>query len=210
MKSLFIVFEGIDGSGTSTQANLLKEYFIQQNQAAIVSPEPTNGVIGKLIREAMQTELIPIQDSKKFDEQMAYLFAADRHYHIYNDVDGVLKLTQQDHCHVITTRYYFSSLAYNCNTPKEFQFVSQLNARFPQPDVVIYLDIPVQVSLNRIAERQLKEIYENQGKLSKVRNNFIKIFSEYEGNKLIIDGQDTIKNIHAQIIQYIKLELSKL
>ncbi|PSF38019.1 dTMP kinase [Aphanothece hegewaldii CCALA 016] len=204
MKSLFIVFEGIDGSGTSTQANLLKEYFITQNQSAILSPEPTTGVIGKLIREAMQSSIIPIQDKKKFDEQMAYLFAADRHYHIYNDVDGILKLTQQDHCHVITTRYYFSSLAYNCNTLEEFQFVSQLNAKFPQPDVVIYLDISVQVSLNRIAERQLKEVYENEEKLNHVRENFINIFSEYEGNKLIINGQDTIENIHQQIIQYLE------
>lgn len=206
MKSLFLVFEGIDGSGTSTQAHLLKEYFIAQNHQAILSPEPTNGVIGKLIREAMQKPIIPIQDKKKFDEQMAYLFAADRHYHLYNDVDGVLKLTRQDNCHVITTRYYFSSLAYNCNTPEEFQFVSQLNVRFTQPDVVIYLDIPVYVSLKRLAERHQREVYENEEKLSYVRDNYIKIFSEYQGNKLIINGQDTIDSIHHQIIQYLGIE----
>lgn len=204
MKPLFIVFEGIDGSGTSTQANLLKEYFITQNHQAILSPEPTKGVIGKLIREAMQKPIISIQDKEKFDEQMAYLFAADRHYHLYNDVDGILKLTQQDNYHVITTRYYFSSLAYNCNTPEEFQFVSQLNARFPQPNLVIYLDIPVKVSLNRLAERHQREVYENEEKLNHVQDNFIKIFSEYQGNKLIIDGQDTIDSIHHQIIQYLE------
>lgn len=204
MKSLFIVFEGIDGSGTSTQANLLKEYYIAQNHQAILSPEPTNGVIGKLIRQAMQIPIIPIQNKKKFDEQMAYLFAADRHSHIYNDVDGVLKLTQQDNCHVITTRYYFSSLAYNCNTPEEFEFVSQLNARFPQPDLVIYLDIPVHVSLDRLTERHQREVYENEEKLSYVRDNFINIFSNYQGNTLIIDGQNTRDSIHHQIIQYLE------
>jgi dTMP kinase len=201
MKSLFIVFEGIDGAGTSTQADLLKDYFIARNQPAIVSPEPTDGAIGKLIRAAMQNPIFPIQDREKFDEQMAYLFAADRHYHLYNDVDGILKLTQQDNCHVITTRYYFSSLAYNCNTPEEYQFVSQLNARFPQPDLVIYVDLPVGVAIERLSERQQREVYENEEKLINVRTNFIKIFSEYEGKILIIDGQDTIENIHQQIIQ---------
>ncbi|RMF27248.1 MAG: dTMP kinase, partial [Cyanobacteria bacterium J083] len=76
---LFIVLEGIDGSGTTTQAKLLKEYFSYQNQAVIISPEPSNGPIGHLIREALQGRIFFTKNSDKFDEQMAYLFAADRH-----------------------------------------------------------------------------------------------------------------------------------
>jgi dTMP kinase len=141
MKPKFIVFEGIDGSGTSTQAKLLQEYFFKRGEKAVLSPEPSEGVIGRLIREIMQTNLISIQDQNKFDRQMAYLFAADRHYHLYNDHDGVFKLIQQEQTHVITTRYYFSSLAYNCNNPEEFAFVRQLNQHFPNPDLVIYIDV---------------------------------------------------------------------
>jgi len=102
MKPKFIVFEGIDGSGTSTQAKLLQEYFLKRGEKAVLSPEPSEGVIGRLIREIMQTNLISIKDQNKFDQQMAYLFAADRHDHLYNDHDGVFKLIHQEQTHVIT------------------------------------------------------------------------------------------------------------
>ncbi|MGK7955608.1 MAG: dTMP kinase, partial [Crocosphaera sp.] len=148
MQSLFIVLEGIDKAGKTTQAELLKDYFTHQGDSAIISSEPTDGVIGKLIRKAMQTQVFMIQDKVKFDEQMAYLFAADRHYHLYNEVDGVYKLIQEDSCHVIATRYYFSSLAYNSNNQEEFNFVYGLNQRFPNPDLVIYLEIPLNVALS--------------------------------------------------------------
>ncbi|ACK69181.1 dTMP kinase [Gloeothece citriformis PCC 7424] len=203
MKKLFIVLEGIDGSGTSTQASLLQDYFINKGEKAVISPEPTSGVIGKLIREAMQKPIICLEDQQKFDQQMAYLFAADRHYHLYNDSDGVFKLIEKDQCHVITTRYYFSSLAYNCHTPEEFKFVSQLNERFPNPDLVIYIDLPVEVSLERLQERTIKDVYENREKLTQVRNNYHNIFSRYNGLILKIDGTETIIKINQNILKFV-------
>ena len=64
MKPLFIVFEGIDGSGKTTQAERLKDYLIEQGEPAVISPEPSTGLIGKLIREAMQKSVIAIQNQK--------------------------------------------------------------------------------------------------------------------------------------------------
>jgi dTMP kinase len=204
MKPLFIVFEGIDGSGTSTQAHLLKDYFIDQGCQAIVSPEPSDGPIGKLIREALQNQTIYIKNSQKFDEQMAYLFAADRHYHLYNDIDGVFKLIKHDNIHVITPRYYFSSLAYNCNNQQEFEFVSSLNQKFPNPDLVVYLDLPIEVALSRISDRSLKEIYETEEKLLKVRQNYQFIFDNYNGLMLRVDGTNTKEAIHQIIVNFIE------
>jgi dTMP kinase len=201
MPPFFIVFEGIDGSGTTTQANLLQAYFLDKGEAAVVSPEPSDGVIGRLIREAMQKDILPMQNKQQFDEQMAYLFAADRYYHLYNDRDGVFKRIHQEKTHVITTRYYFSSLAYNCNTPEEFTFVSQLNHRFPAPDLVIYLDIYPDISLQRIKNRAISEVYEKQDKLIKVRENFQTIFKDYQGNYLQIDAIEDIDTIHQKIIR---------
>jgi dTMP kinase len=203
MKPKFIVFEGIDGSGTSTQAKLLQEYFLNQGEKAVLSPEPSEGVIGRLIREIMQSNLISMEDTNKFDQQMAYLFAADRHYHLYNDYDGVFKLIQQEQTHVISTRYYFSSLAYNCNNPEEFAFVQQLNQHFPNPDLVIYIDIIPDISLERIKNRAITEVYEKQEKLIKVRNNFVDIFKQYKSECLQLDGSDTIENVHQSIINYL-------
>ncbi|MEA5510803.1 dTMP kinase [Crocosphaera sp. UHCC 0190] len=204
MKPLFIVLEGIDKAGKSTQAELLKTYLINQGNSAIISSEPTDGVIGKLIREAMQSQSISIKKQAKFDEQMAYLFAADRHYHLYNDVDGVYKLIQQDNSHVIATRYYFSSLAYNCNNQEEFDFVYGLNQRFPNPDLVIYIDIALDVALFRLYNYSYLEVYETEEKLKQVRENYHKIFQNYDGEMLKLDGQNTIESIQQEIITYLE------
>jgi dTMP kinase len=207
-KKLFIVLEGIDGSGTSTQAELLKQYFQSQGDKAVISPEPSAGPIGNLIRDTLKQRIFFTSDRELFDEQMAYLFAADRHDHLYNDIDGVFKLIERGF-QVISTRYYFSSLAYNCHTPEQFTFVSNLNNKFPNPDLVIYLDLPVDVSLSRLKERTLQEIYETQTKLNQVRSKYQHIFSEYQGVLLTIDGTDSKENIHQQIIKFIEVNLTK-
>jgi dTMP kinase len=203
MKSLFIVFEGIDGSGTSTQASLLQNYFIEIGDRATISPEPSDGPIGKLIRQALQNQTIAIRDRNKFDEQMAYLFAADRYYHLYNDIDGVFQLIKHDNSHVITPRYYFSSLAYNCNNKQEFEFVSGLNQRFPNPDLV-YIDLAIEIALERIRDRALKEVYETEEKLRQVRNNYQTIFDSYNGLLLKVDGRETKEAINQKIVRFIQ------
>ncbi len=203
MKPLFIVLEGIDKAGKSTQAELLKNYFINQQQQAIISSEPTDGPIGRLIREAMQSQIIAIKHKESFDEQMAYLFAADRHYHLYNDVDGVYKLIKEEHSHVIATRYYFSSLAYNSNTQDEFEFVSSLNQRFPNPDVVFYIDISLEVALSRLNNSSFKEVYETEAKLKQVRQNYEHIFQDYNGTMLKLDGSKARQSIHQHIVTYL-------
>lgn len=203
MKKLFIVLEGIDGSGTSTQATLLKNYFSTQGEQAIISPEPSAGPIGKLIRSAMRNPAILSQNQPHLDLQLSYLFAADRHYHLYNEKDGVFKTIEQDLCHVITPRYYFSSLAYNAYNPQEFEFIYQLNQKFPNPDLVIYIDIPLEVSLARLEERSIREVYETRENLKRVKQNYQQIFANYPGKILIVKGTESKPEIHQQIIEFI-------
>ncbi len=202
-KKLFIVFEGIDSSGKTTQAELLKKYFLELKERAVISPEPSNGIIGNLIRQALKQRIIFSKDRDLFDEQMAYLFAADRHDHLYNDIDGVFKLIKNNY-HVISTRYYFSSLAYNCDSIEQYNFIKKLNDRFPNPDLTIYIDIPIEVSLARLQERSLQEIYETKTKLTKVREQYQKIFAEYEGRAIAIDGNQDMQEIQQQIIDAVK------
>ena len=198
-KKLFIVFEGIDSSGKTTQAELLKKHFLATGQQAVISPEPSNGIIGNLIRQALKQRIVFSRDRELFDEQMAYLFAADRHDHLYNDIDGVFKLIE-DNYHVISTRYYFSSLAYNCETVEKFEFIKKLNDRFPNPDLTIYLDIPIEVSLKRLQERSTQEIYETKTKLTKVREQYEQIFTDYNGQFLSLDGIRDSSEIHLAIV----------
>jgi dTMP kinase len=230
---LFIVFEGIDGSGKTTQARELQNYFLDRGQKAVLSPEPSTGIIGSLIREfalqkklsgdvvrataslTNQDQLFFPQDSQghnrqdnlahfsyphRFDEQMAYLFAADRYYHLYNNINGVFKLID-DGCHVLTTRYYFSSLAYNSGNEAQESLVKQLNSNFPNPDLVIYLDLPVEIALDRLGERkEMKEVYETEEKLIKVSKNYTKVFDEYGGKLLKIQATKSINCISQAII----------
>ena len=170
---------------------------------AVISPEPSNGIIGNLIRQALKQRVVFSKDRDLFDRQMAYLFAADRHDHLYNDVDGVFKLIQ-DNYHVISTRYYFSSLAYNCDSVEQFDFIQKLNDRFPDPDLTIYIDIPIEVSLNRLRERSSQEIYETKAKLTKVREQYRQIFSTYKGEILAIDGTQDLQQIHQQIVERVR------
>jgi dTMP kinase len=201
-KKSFIVFEGIDCSGKSTQATLLRDYLMSRGSKAVISPEPSSGPIGNLIRETLKKRIVFTSDRQKFDEQMAYLFAADRHDHLYNERDGVFKLVE-DGFNVITTRYYFSSLAYNCNTPEQFDLTKKLNEKFPNPNLVIYLDIPIELSLARLQERSLKEVYENKDKLIAVKKNYQEIFNQYDGLLLKINGSEDTYDIHKQIVNFI-------
>lgn len=201
----FIVLEGIDGAGSTTQAELLQDYFLKNEEKVIISPEPSNGKIGKLLREFLANQnLFSHQDL--YDQQMAYLFAADRHYHLYNNLDGVKKLTSEN-THIITTRYYFSSLAYNAKTEKEFEFVSFLNKDFPPPDFLIYLDIPVDIALERILDRTTLEIYETKEKLTQVKANFDSILANYPHKYLRIDATKTKQEIHLEIVNFLSLNL---
>ena len=200
MKPLFIVIEGIDGAGKTTQAERLRSFFVDQGDRAVISSEPTDGVIGKLIRQALQAKISLYQQAATFDRQLAYLFAADRHYHLFNDHDGVYALMQRDRTHVIATRYYFSSLAYNSNNSQEYEFVFRLNQDFPNPDLVIYIDLPISVSLQRLSPYEELEIYETEHKLIQVRNNYERIFANYSGKLLRIDGKNSIDLIHTQIV----------
>ena len=202
-KKLFIVFEGIDSSGKSTQADLLKDYFLARKELAVISPEPSSGIIGNLIRQALKQRVVFSRDRNLFDRQMAYLFAADRHDHLYNDIDGVFKLIKNNY-HVISTRYYFSSLAYNCDTVEQFEFIKKLNDRFPNPDLTVYLDIPIEISLARLQERSLQEIYENKTKLTKVREQYQQIFASYNGKVIILDGTQDKCKIHQQITEFVQ------
>lgn len=203
MRKLFIVIEGIDCSGKTTQAELLKKYFITQKQQAVISSEPSNGIIGNMIRQALKQRIIFSRNRALFDQQMAYLFAADRHDHLYNDIDGVFKLIA-DNYHVISTRYYFSSLAYNCDTQDKFDFIKKLNDRFPNPDLTIYLDLPIEAAIVRLQERSLQEVYETKSKLTSVREQYQKIFAEYDGKAISIDATKGREYIHRLIVEEVE------
>ena len=196
----FIVFEGLDGSGTSTQARLLHEALLREGQQVFLTAEPTNGPVGNLIRLAMNHRLHFSDDTEVEDRQLAHLFAADRHDHLYNSVNGVLALLQRD-ATVISTRYYLSSYAYHCNSPWDVDLVRRLNADFPPPHVTFFIDCPVDVCLARIAgSRTNAEKYETENKLRLVRRHYEEAMQAFPGTIHRIDGSRPQEEIHALVL----------
>ncbi|MFW5768677.1 MAG: dTMP kinase, partial [Spirochaetota bacterium] len=120
----FIVLEGLDGSGTTTQAGLLKEKFDAAGLTGWITCEPSDGFIGKSIRKVLKKEV------SLDPRSLALLFAADRNEHLYGEKGIVDRLTRVDY--VVSDRYVFSSLAYQSGY-SGFEYVARINAPFPLP-----------------------------------------------------------------------------
>jgi len=144
-----IAIEGIDGSGKTTLLNSLGKTLTDKNIR--LGSEPTNGSIGDVIRNAVSGRgaLIP--------KTLAMLFAADRHEHIYG-VGGIQEALNSGNIY-ITDRYLFSSLAYQ-TLFVDWDWVDQLNSKYPLPGHMIYLKLPVEDALDRISTRGRRAILE--------------------------------------------------
>ena len=165
----FIVFEGIDGAGSSTQMQILKE----RPEASKIdfSAEPTECETGRFLRQILggKIELNP--------KTTAYLFAADRAEHVWGK-NGIVNSIQNGKA-VIIDRYIFSSLAYQgVSCGKELPRL--LNKDFPLPEILFFFDITPETSLARIESREISEIYENNEYLTKTRNRYLEIIDEYK------------------------------
>lgn len=196
----FIVFEGLDGSGTSTQSQLLRDVLHDMGKKVHLTCEPSNGPVGNMIRQAMQGRIIFNKKDDKFDQQMAYLFAADRYDHLNNQINGIHKLVEEGF-YVISTRYFFSSFAYHVTNSESEQVVKRLNADFPNPDLLIYLDNPVESSIKRLNSRTVLDRYEEESKLKIVAENYQRIISEYNDEKLILSAMESKEFIHKKIVE---------
>lgn len=199
----FIVFEGLDGSGTSTQANLLEKRLNQEGHRCHLTSEPSSGPVGQMIRQAFKGRLRFSQASDRFDQQMAHLFSADRFDHLYNEWDGVMPMLARGMT-VISTRYFFSSYAYHCTRDEDWALVERLNRDFPNPDLLVYLRNPVDESVRRLQTRATLDSYETPDKLSQVSANYDRILDSYSGRKVVIDATLPPQDIHETIVQHLK------
>jgi len=151
----FAVLEGCDGSGTTSQLNMLRNSF--PGNRNLLPPlyktfEPTNGSIGIMIRSCLRGKMT------LKPETVALLFAADRYEHIYGP-GGIEERCKNGEL-VISDRYLLSSLVYQGITCGE-ELPALLNRDFPYPELLLYLDIESETALKRIAGREHREIFEN-------------------------------------------------
>lgn len=163
-KSAFIVFEGIDGSGTSTQAERLASRLREKGRAVHLTREPSDGPIGVLIRQALRRRLVvPTADGGRSPrmETMALLFAADRMDHLECEIEPRLERGEI----VLCDRYLYSSLAYQSATGEDGEasipWLLELNRYARTPDLVLLFDVPpAEAGRRRALRGSDEEIFE--------------------------------------------------
>lgn len=189
----FIVLEGIDGAGTSTQLNLLKNRLSPEK--TVYTAEPTTLSTGRFLRSVLRG------DEKLTPETTAFLFAADRQEHVYG-TGGIVESCISGKL-VISDRYVFSSLAYQSITCGE-ELPRKLNQDFPLPEYLFFFGITPQASLKRIEKRDVTEIYEKKDFLEATARQYEKIISYYEtlqtGMHIIrLDATESIEKLSEKI-----------
>jgi len=204
----FIVFEGIDGSGTSTQAELLAKWIRSQGLKVLLTNEPSSGQIGQLIRKLLANQSSEVENDL-LDYSLALLFAADRLDHIYREILPKLRKGYI----IISDRYSLSSLAYQ-TLKCEWKWVEKINKEAIPADLIILLDLDAEKAIARIIKRNNKielfmkeqEIYEKIEIQKKVRQLYLEAVKKLsEKNEIIVlDGSKNINQIHKEVIQIVK------
>lgn len=193
-KGLFIVIEGPDGSGQSTQTELLARWFKKKNRRVLVTKEPTNSMIGGIIRSILKKEW---QVDMK---TLQLLFAADRAYHLRTEIEPFLNKGID----VISDRYVLSTLAFG-SLEEDLEWLKKINSKFPEPDLTFILNVPGKVCAERIARSRLSfEIFETTDKLEKIRKNYLDLKNYHKNTHVIVGDERNPVEIHREIIGIIE------
>lgn len=196
-EGLLIVIEGTDGSGKSTQLELLKKYIQAQSYGVMVSEWKTSRLIAGVIDDAKDRNLLNATT-------YSLLYAADFADRLENQIIPALK----SGFIVLLDRYYYTALARDVVRGQDIKWVKNLYDYAPEPDLVFYLDMPVDVLLKRIIGTTGLDFYES-GRDVGFSTDFYKSFEIYqkkcleqynnmksEYNFKSIDGTKSIKDIH--------------
>lgn len=189
----FWILEGIDGSGTTTQKDLLCRALAAAGRNVMDTREPTDGPVGLLIRRALRKEI------RLSDRTLALLFAADREEHVH---------CLAEHCGsggvAVSDRYLHSSLAYQglvCDPA----WVEGLNHGFPAPECLFFLDLPVEVSSRRRKLRgEEEELFDDDGFQDRVRKAYHRVLEREQALSPgmachVLDATEGVNALHRRI-----------
>lgn len=198
----FIVFEGIDGSGKTTQIELLRQR-LQDNQILCYQTmEPSAGPVGSMVRQILSGRM------QADNRVIAGLCAADRLDHLLNEVDG-LKAKIENGITVLSDRYYFSSYAYQ-GLDMDMDWIIDINRQSSailKPTVTIFVDIDADTAMERITKNRFhQELFEKKSKLARIRENYLEAFDKQKDSEkvVIVDGSRTPEQIAEDIWACVK------
>jgi len=187
---MFIVIEGIDGTGKSTQAKRLAEHFRAKGKSVTLSREPTDGPWGTLLRNSAET-------GRLSPEEEVETFLKDRKQHVEELINPALENGDI----VILDRYYFSMMAYQGARGFDPEQIRKDNESFaPTPDVLLILDLEVDAALQRIGSRgDTANEFEQHDNLSRCRNIFLSLKDETFAR--LIDANGSTEEVTANILK---------
>jgi len=196
----FIVFEGLDGSGQSTQASLLKDFLIKEKIDVVLTKEPTlTSSAGQKIKEILD------EKSTISPEQLQLLFTEDRREHLEKVIIPALKMGQ----YVISDRYFFSTFAYGTAEGLDLEWLIKINNDFLLPDLTFLLKVRPEICLERIQKRGLViKLFEKKEKLSRVWQVY-EILPQHFQNIYLVDGEKSIEEVFREIKEIVISQIIK-
>ncbi|RLG14749.1 MAG: dTMP kinase [Candidatus Nanohalarchaeota archaeon] len=186
MTAPYIVIEGMDGSGKTTQAKLLIDFLKNHKFKVYHNIEPSQSPIGKHIQQM-------IKSTASRPETTALAFALDRML----SYDQNLKYAKEKYDYIIADRSYLSSLAYQPLQGCRYDWIKELNRYVEKPDIVFLLDIPPEEFTKR--RGKTKVIFENEDFQRKLRHSYLSLKENLPLDIIILDGTKPKYEIHERI-----------
>lgn len=185
VKAVFIVLDGLDGSGKSEMIGLLHDYLSKSEKYKVmITREPTDGDYGQKIRKILANETDPSING----ENMLDLFIRDREEHLKNVIIPFLNNSNDHDVNiVICDRYYYSTIAFQTTQGLDMKMLIEINKEFLKPDIAFIMDIEPKDALDRIKTRK-KEKFEQLRFMNKLRAKFLELPNILEDNIKIIDA----------------------
>lgn len=193
---MYIVLEGIDGSGKTTQTQLLNEWLTTKGYKTRKIVEPTGSDIGKLIRN----ELLNPESTNDINQQrLALLFAADR----LTLKKEIIDAKGSKDIILISDRSFYSSICYQNNSSVEKEWIYEVNLHTPRPDLTILLDLDEKEAITRCDK---EEVFETIQFLEKTRTNYLELL-DTEDNIVVVDAKDSLDKVQERIRKIVEEEL---
>lgn len=201
---MFIVFEGLDGAGTTTQCERLAETLRARGRRVLVTREPSEGPLGTLLRQMLRGRLVLPGGEKMTADTVALWFAADRLDHLAATVNPAIAAGTI----VISDRYVHSSLAYQ-GIDVDPEWVAHINERARQPDLTLFFDVPIDVCRERMVARGAAvERFEEPGVLERVALAWEDALARRPEGVVRIPGAGTRDEVSAAVLAAVDAALA--
>ena len=179
MRGRFIVIDGPDGSGTTLHSQVLSKHLLTEGKPVLATAEPSAGVIGTSIRAMLKS-------GELSGDALQLLFMADRADHIHRTIEPALSAEK----HIVCDRYTSSTIAYGEALDLDTLWLENMNKKFIQPDLLIFLLPPVEVIMERLKERKSSESLETKEIQERVHSAYAAMAAK-DPSIMVIDSSGT-------------------